>query len=87
VIETEKSSLNTRGIFVDLGGQWVRYDTVGTVKQVNGTEGPWCQVVLTIPGYKTIGVNAPADLLIATLESLRSRHEFAIGHERARGMR
>jgi hypothetical protein len=80
--------LHTAGWFIDLGGLWVKYDTIGTIKQVSPTEdNPYCQVVLTLPGYKTLGVSCEAVVLITAIERLRSEHEMSLGRERAKGMR
>ena len=74
----------TNGWFVDLGGLWVRYDTIGTIKPADDDA---CLVVLTLPGYKTLRVACAADVLISAIEVLRSEHEMSVGRERAKGMR
>ena len=85
---TDKGRIQTNGAYIDLGGLWARYDAVGTIKEVPDTnDGPYCQVVLTIPGYKTLGVGCTAEELLAVLRTVHARHEFVTGAERAKGMR
>lgn len=89
-VEAADLKVTTQGWFIDLGGLWVKYDTIGTIKEVVGAgkpEGPYCQVVLTIPGYKTLGVHCAAEDLITVVEALRTAHEEEIGYDRAKGMR
>lgn len=82
--------------FIDVGGLWIRYDLIATVKDmpIVGTpraDGepnvqPYCQVVLTVPGYKTLGVGCTAAELLGVIEETRQSHENEIGHARGLGM-
>lgn len=81
-----KTTIPTFDNFIDVGGLWVRYDAIGTVKDVERSDGPHCQVVLTIPGYKTLGVGCTAAELLGVIEETRKSHEYEVGYDRAKGM-
>ena len=85
---SESEVVQRHGAYLDLGGLWVRYDAIGTIKQINGADGaPYCQVVLTLPGYKTLGVGCTAGELMAAVQACMSNTEWRVGVQRARGMR
>lgn len=84
----ETAKVVRQGEYIDLGGLWVRFDCIGTVKQIDGADGaPYCQVVLTLPGYKTLGVGCAASDLIDAVTRARQHAEVVIGLHRAKGMR
>jgi hypothetical protein len=87
-----KSKIIRQGTYLDIGGLWVRYDCIGTIKQIDaadpdGNPQPYCQVVLTIPGYKTLGVGCTADELIEAIRGAERNNEVMVGMQRAKGMR
>ena len=84
---SEAQTIDQAGVYLDLGGLWVRYDCIGTIKEVPVNDSPYCQVVLTLPGYKTLGVGCTALTLLTAIEEVRSRHEVAVGVDRSKGMR
>lgn len=83
------------GAFLDLGGLWVRADTIATIKEVVSPQTldtgkaiePYCQVVLDVPGVRTLGVACTADTLIDAVVEATRHAEFVAGVERAKGMR
>lgn len=79
--------IDSHGAYLDLGGLWVRYDAIGTIKAVSAADGPYCQVVLTIPGYKTLGVGCEDLTLLRAIGRVAAHAEMEIGKYRARGMR
>jgi hypothetical protein len=80
--------LAANGPYIDLGGLWVKYDTIGTIKPTDKDEGePACLVVLTIPGYKTLRVACSANELLTVITIVGAGHEFGVGEARAKGMR
>jgi hypothetical protein len=82
----EGQTIMSNGAFIDLGGLWVRYDTIGTVKPTEEGE-PACLVVLTLPGYKTLRVGCTATALLSVIEAVADENETAVGLSRAKGMR
>lgn len=76
----------TKGMYLDLGQLWVRYDLIGTIKPTEEGE-PHCLVVLTLPGYKTLRVGCTAEELLAAIDLRRQSHEQNVGIDRAKGMR
>jgi len=84
--ETNPTKIPVNGAYIDLGGLWVKYDTIGTIKPTEEGEAA-CLVVLTLPGYKTLRVGCAADDLLAVLEWMAQGTEVFIGRNRAKGMR
>ena len=85
--EQTRSPIPVRGPFVLLGTTWVRHDTVGTISARVGGDGPYCQVVLTIAGYKTLGTDHTVDELLYALGLAAGTGEREVGLHRAKGMR
>jgi hypothetical protein len=85
--EQARSPIPVHGPFVLLGSTWVRHDTVATINGKNGGEGPWCQVVLTVPGYKTLSTDHTSEELFYALALAASHGEHESGLHRAMGMR
>lgn len=72
--------------YIDVGGLWVRYDTIATVKDTDVDGASACLVVLTVPGYKTLRVGCPAAELLGVIEETRKAHEHEVGYDRGLGM-
>lgn len=84
--------LEVKGPYINLGGTWVHYATVGTVvqRQAPGEDGnpePYCNVVLTLQGHKTLGCPGTVDEVLHAVHDALATEETAIGLYRARGMR
>jgi len=85
--------IDVKGPFVNLRGTWVRHDLIATAIQrtspplVDGQEAlPYCAVVLTVPGYKTLSVDGTLDQLFHAIYLAQTTEEILIGMARMKGM-